>query len=393
MVQQTGEDWPDVRVTLSTARPSLDAAPPDLLPLKMDVAAATNSGPIEALDDRSQRISGELGKTLDMSFKLDTPLSDIVDYIRRATSGPAFPEGIPIYVDPIGLQDADKTMASTVSIDLHGLPIRTTLRLLLSQIGMVYRVRDGLLTITSASDEFDNSSPVDMSGGMMAGMGGMGGGMGGGMMGGMGMSLELAQASGAAVLNRQAANEQEQELRGRGRTGAGARPSSRRTPRASVSTSRALSASRRVATRSLLEVGRVELPAEYFAKAIPVLTPRAYRLAKLTNTSDFVLLPGEATAYVGGEFVGRMKLPLVAAGEPFTAGFGVDPQVQISRRLIHKARSVQGGNQVFTYEFRIGLRNYRPRPVKVQLWDRLPTPEGEAVMVNLVKTSDEIEHR
>ncbi len=140
----------------------------------------------------------------------------------------------------------------------------------------------------------------------------------------------------------------------------------------------------------MLEVGRVELPAEYYAKAVPVLTPRVYRLAKLTNKSDLVLLPGEATAYVGGEFVGRMKLPLVAAGEPFIAGFGVDPQLQVSRRLVRKTRTVQGGNQVFSYEFRIGLRNYRPGPVKVQLWDRLPTPAGEAVVVNLVKTSSEL---
>ena len=47
---------------------------------------------------------------------------------------------------------------------------------------------------------------------------------------------------------------------------------------------------------------------------------------------------------------------------------------------------MQGGNQVFDYEFRIGLRNYRASPVKVQLWDRLPRPQGEAVAVNLVKT-------
>jgi hypothetical protein len=106
--------------------------------------------------------------------------------------------------------------------------------------------------------------------------------------------------------------------------------------------------------------------------------------------SEFVLLPGEATMYVGGDFVGRMRLPLVAAGEPFIAGFGVDPQLQVSRRLVRKARSVQGGNQIFDYEFRIGLRNYRPGPVKVQLWDRLPRPHGEAVAVNLVKTSTEL---
>ena len=140
----------------------------------------------------------------------------------------------------------------------------------------------------------------------------------------------------------------------------------------------------------LLEIARVEMPAEYYAKAVPVMTPRVYRLAKVTNKSDFVLLPGEATVYVGSDFVGRMRLPLVAAGEPFVAGFGVDTQLQVSRRLVRKARSVQGGNQIFDYEFRIGLRNYRANPVKVQLWDRLPKPEGEAVAVNLVKTSVEL---
>jgi uncharacterized protein (TIGR02231 family) len=115
-----------------------------------------------------------------------------------------------------------------------------------------------------------------------------------------------------------------------------------------------------------------------------------YRLAKLTNKSDVVLLPGEATVYVGSDFVGRMHLPLVAAGEPFIAGFGVDPQLQVSRRLVRKLRSVQGGNQIFDYEFRVGLRNYRPGPVKIQLWDRLPKPQGEAIAVNLVKTSAEL---
>ena len=121
-----------------------------------------------------------------------------------------------------------------------------------------------------------------------------------------------------------------------------------------------------------------------------MLTPRVYRLAKLTNKSDFVILPGEATVYVGGDFVGRMRTALVAAGEPFIAGFGVDPQLQVGRRLVRKTRSVQGGDQIFDYEFRIGLRNYRPGPVKVQLWDRLPKPQGEAVAVSLVKASSEL---
>ncbi len=179
VVQQTGENWPDVKVTLSTSRPSLDAAPPDLLPLRMDIVATGNSrgvntgggfqsiapdlddaedtGPFEARDGRSRRIAAELDKPIDMAFPTDTPLKLVIDYIRQATSGPAFPEGIPIYIDPIGLQDADKTIADTVMINLKQVPLRTSLTLLLKQLSLTYGIHDGLLHITStASDDLED---------------------------------------------------------------------------------------------------------------------------------------------------------------------------------------------------------------------------------------------
>jgi hypothetical protein len=395
VVQQTGEGWPDVKVTLSTARPSLDAAPPDLLPLKMDIAVSGNSAPprgnggfqsiaprleiadaeppdpLEAQDDLSRRISYELAKPFDMSFPTDTPLKDVIDYIRKATSGPAFPDGIPIYVDPIGLQDSDKTLADTVMINLKQVPLRTSLFLLLKQLSLTYVVHDGLLHITStASDDLEDLRKARTGGGGD-------------------VALGEAQTAGIATLNRRAAGNQAEEMRVDGDLATGAPAVEKDGPSVSFTIVGTLGIpSRR--DPQLLEIGRVELPAEYHAKAVPVLTPRVYRLAKVTNTSDLVILPGEATAYVGTEFVGRMKLPLVAVGEPFIAGFGVDPQLQVSRRLMKKTRTLQGGNQVFSYEFRIGLRNYRARPVKVQLWDRLPTPAGESVVVNLVKTSAEL---
>ena len=82
----------------------------------------------------------------------------------------------------------------------------------------------------------------------------------------------------------------------------------------------------------VIEVAKLDLKPEYYYKAVPVLTPHVYRLANLTNKSEYVLLPGEATMYHGDDFVGRMDVPLVAIGEQFTAGFGVDPQLQVQRR-------------------------------------------------------------
>jgi hypothetical protein len=377
-VQQTGEDWPDVRVTLSTAHPSLDAAPPEFLPLTMAVAHAEDSGPLEASDDRSQKIAAVLSKVIPMPFPVETPLENVIKYIRDSTRNQAFSDGIPIYVDPLGLVEVEKTMSSTVIFDVKEVPLRTSLKLILKQLGLTYQVKDGLLTITSPDSE-NQSAENDLAE--------RGNAMGG--IGAMGYSPEQAQAFGGAMLNQAAASGQSEELRVSDSQG----PSPVSAEKDSPSVTFAIASKLDIPSRrdpQLLEVARIELPAEYYAKAIPVLTPRVYRLAKLTNKSDTVLLPGEATVYVGSDFVGRMKLPLVAAGEPFIAGFGVDPQLQVSRRLLHKSRSVQGGNQVFAYEFRIGLRNYRGNPVKVQLWDRLPKAQGEALAVHLVKTSEEL---
>ncbi|MGZ3386354.1 MAG: hypothetical protein ACXWNF_14905 [Isosphaeraceae bacterium] len=154
-------------------------------------------------DPKTKSIQAKLDQPIAMSFPNETPLEDVLKYIKTATQD-ANDTGIPIYVDPLGMQEADKTLTSPVSIDLEGVPLKRTLRLLLKQLGLTYTVKDGYLMITSETSEDQQTEirvyPVAdlaiipmsliMGGGMgMGGMGGMGGGMGGmggGMMGGMG---------------------------------------------------------------------------------------------------------------------------------------------------------------------------------------------------------------
>jgi len=140
----------------------------------------------------------------------------------------------------------------------------------------------------------------------------------------------------------------------------------------------------------VIEVAKISMEPEYFYKAVPVLTSHVYRQANLTNKSNHVLLAGEATMYQGTDFVGRMNVPLVAIGEQFTVGFGVDPQLQVTRAMIDKNRTTQGGNQVHKYDYRILISSYKSQPVNLQLWDRLPAAEAEAVGVSLIKTAPEL---
>ncbi len=150
-------------------------------------------------DPRTRQILEKLDEPISMSFAAETPLDDVLKYIKQATTTPTF-SGIPIYVDPIGLQEAERSLNSTVQIDLEGVPLKTTLRLILKQLGLAYTVKDGFMIITSEDSEDQQTEirvyPVaDLSiiplsllgggGGGGIGGGGIGGG-GGGILGGGG---------------------------------------------------------------------------------------------------------------------------------------------------------------------------------------------------------------
>jgi hypothetical protein len=140
----------------------------------------------------------------------------------------------------------------------------------------------------------------------------------------------------------------------------------------------------------VIEVVKLNLAPKYYYKTVPVLNSHVYRLADLLNKSEHILLPGEATMYQGTDFVGRMPMPLVAVGEEFTAGFGVDTQLQVQRQMVDQTRTTQGGNQVLKYEYRILVNSFKSEPVKLQVWDRLPKGETESIGVILGKTTPEL---
>ena len=96
---------------------------------------------------RDARILTVLEKRVPLHFSEPTSLKDVLMYIRAVTSEP---EGraIPIYVDPIGLAEADRT-SKIRNFDLEDVELRTSLRLLLEQLDLGFTVKDGLLLITS----------------------------------------------------------------------------------------------------------------------------------------------------------------------------------------------------------------------------------------------------
>ena len=50
---------------------------------------------------------------------------------------------------PSGLEETKRSLNSTILVDLEGVPLKTTLRLMLDQLGLACVVKDGRLVIHS----------------------------------------------------------------------------------------------------------------------------------------------------------------------------------------------------------------------------------------------------
>ena len=106
-----------------------------------------------------RRTLRKLEQPIPMHFPDETPLDEVLKHIKKSTEEPGYP-GISIYVNPEGLQQAGRTLSSTVSLDFEVIPVKDALRLCLKQLGMTFGVRDNFVMISSEDDAEVPSVPV-----------------------------------------------------------------------------------------------------------------------------------------------------------------------------------------------------------------------------------------
>jgi predicted transport protein len=135
--------------------------------------------------------------------------------------------------------------------------------------------------------------------------------------------------------------------------------------------------------QQILSIASFDCPAQFVFVASPVLTDYVYLQADITNTGDIILLPGPASMFRNGEFVGRSDMKLVTSGQTFTAGFGIDSQIQVVREFTDKKTDTLLGSRYHEQNYRFAISNYKNVPIKLRLLDRIPYTENESLAVNI----------
>ncbi len=320
--QQSGEDWTDVKMTLSTASPSLVATAPKLLPLPIELAAMAE--PVNAAAQR-QSYARTRSQLAQQQKKLSLG--------RRS------------FVGSQGVTDGREEASRVVTMD-------------------------GVLN--SSGGAFFGSEFVNR-------------GSGRGGFGAATANFGTSVASSDIGLNYYCNQIEILDWNNDKAPSSGSQARSRRDEGISVVyelANRTSLPSR--ADQQLIPIASLPLEGDFYRVARPVLTEYVYEEARVVNDTDFVLLAGPAATFLADRFVGRGLVPTVAVGEPFTIGLGIDESLRATRELVDKDRRVQGGNRVVRSEYRLMIENFGNQAASVRLYDRLPSAEGEQIKVSLL---------
>ncbi len=137
-----------------------------------------------------------------------------------------------------------------------------------------------------------------------------------------------------------------------------------------------------------VEIGRLRLPIAIEHCALPTKGAGVWRIGRLRYEGQRTLLPGLASVYLEGDYVGKADLPRRFAGEELELPLGLDPRLSIARiPLVDKSQApgLFGSRRRLDQRWRIGLTAGPGRPVKVFVEEALPISNDSRVAVELLR--------
>ena len=130
-------------------------------------------------------------------------------------------------------------------------------------------------------------------------------------------------------------------------------------------------------------------PAYYEYYCAPKLDNDAFLTAKITDWEAYNLLEGEANLFFEGTFLGKSLLDVQNTGDTLTLSLGRDKNITVTRTKgkDFSKRQLLGANQKDTRSWEINVRNKKNQPVNLVLEDQFPVANTKDIEVERLETS------
>ncbi|WP_181999605.1 DUF4139 domain-containing protein [Bacteroides stercorirosoris] len=136
------------------------------------------------------------------------------------------------------------------------------------------------------------------------------------------------------------------------------------------------------------EIGHYEIPASYTYQSTPKIDKDAFLVAQVTDWEKLHLLEGEANVYFENTFIGKSIMNVSQQSDTLSFSLGRDKRIMIQRTKENEytSRKFIGSSQTQSIAWKLSVRNTRPEPVTLTLYDQLPVSRNS----NITVTAEEI---
>ncbi|HKC67646.1 MAG TPA: DUF4139 domain-containing protein [Bacteroidia bacterium] len=126
-----------------------------------------------------------------------------------------------------------------------------------------------------------------------------------------------------------------------------------------------------------------DLDTKYMYKTVPKVDVTAYLLACVTGWEDLNLLPGKASVFYAGTYVGQTYINPATTNDTLNLTLGKDDNVVI-KRIKQKDKSKEkllNDDKVYSFAYEIIMKNGNAKNIEIEVKDQLPITHGKDVVI------------
>lgn len=133
----------------------------------------------------------------------------------------------------------------------------------------------------------------------------------------------------------------------------------------------------------IVSVMNKELPTKYVYKAVPKLDMNAYLTARVTGWEDMNLLPGQATLFFAGTYVGQTYLNSMEISDTLDLTLGQDKSIVIKREKQKDKikEKMLDNDKLYTFAYEINIKNGNQKNIEIEIQDQLPLSNNKQVVI------------
>jgi hypothetical protein len=137
-----------------------------------------------------------------------------------------------------------------------------------------------------------------------------------------------------------------------------------------------------------------EVPADYQYYSVPKLDNDAFLTARMTEWDNYNFLEGQANIFFEGKYIGKTILDTQNTSDTLTISLGRDKNVVVTRekKKEYSANQFVGSNRRSTFAYEINVRNKKAYPINIRIEDQLPVPNTKDIGVDNIEDSKAIKN-